>query len=419
MIRRSPGLSALLTCSLFADALLCAALSAADEYQPPRALEVQNQHLVPFFNLSLKEQFTFHPYVSVGGGHDSNVRLDSPGQEQDDTFAEGIIGAQIEWDPNPLDRLKIRGEYNRIRYQTYEAEAGVRGGSLQLGYHHEGLVWAGFVTGSWRRTNDALISTNERALVEAWNSEGRLDYRASTTLSSLGMTWARDNYLNATSSFTATSRDNDRYELYARFAHELSDTDSVYVRTGPTRTIYQEHTQYVDSDGWFGVVGSDLTLDSLTTLKAEGGVIYKDYAQTLPINPTLAEHILWAPLAHLEAAYLYEEQSWIRLTAFSSLIDSLSQSYGSYYFGSRLEGRKRLLTNAGLVGTIAVTENRDVDAGALPRERAVVRVFRGGGEYALREGLGVRALASYEYSTADIADAYQRWIFSASINAAF
>jgi hypothetical protein len=414
-----PGLHTVLAGALFVDAFLSSALVAVEEYEPPRALEVQNQRLVPFFNLSKNEQLTFHPYASVGGGYDSNVLLDSPGQEQDDTFAQGIIGAQIDWEPAPIDRLQIRGEYNRTRYQTYDAEAGVRGGSLQLGYHHEGLVWAGFVTGSWRRINDALLSTNERALVEVWNSEGRLDYRTLTTRSSLGVTWARDDYLDGTSSFTETSRDNQRYELYARFAHELTDSDSIYVRTGPTRTIYQEQTQYVDSSGWFGVVGSELALGSLTTLTAEGGVVYRDYAQELPSNPTLTGHILWAPLANIEATYLYEEQSWIRVTAFSSLIDSLSQSYGSYYFGGRLDVRKRLLTNAGLVGTIAISENRDVDAGTLPRESAVVRAFRGGGEYALREGLGIRALAGYEFSTADIADAYQRWIFSASINAAF
>ena len=398
---------------------LAGSVAAVEPDQPLPTIDVHGQRLVPFFNLSDSTLFTLHPYFSIAGGQDSNVLLAPSADEKSDSFVQGIIGAQIEWYPSASDRLQLRGEYNRVHYQTYDDQAGVRGGNLQLGFHHDDLVWAGFVIGGWTRSNDPLLGTNERALLDAWNSEARLDYRTLTTRSSLGATWARDNYLNDTLSFSSTSRDNDRYEAYVRFAYEPSEFDSVYIRSGPTATRYDEHTQYADSNGWYGVLGSELAPSSLTTLKAEGGVVYKNYRESLPANPSLTQHVFWGPLANLEAKYLYEEQSWIRLIGFTTLKDSLSQAYATYYVGGRLDARKRLLTNAGAIGSIDLTESFDTDAGTQARERTVLRQFRGGFDYALREGLGLQALAGYEFSTAQFADDYQRWIISASFNAAF
>ena len=117
--------------------------------------------------------------------------------------------------------------------------------------------------------------------------------------------------------------------------------------------------------------------------------------------------------------YNYEEQSWVRATAFSALQDSASAAYAAYYFGGKIDARQRLLKNAGAIASVEVTENYDTDAGTRTRERTVDRIFQAGLDYQLREGLGIRAIGGYEKSTAQVAAGFSRWTASAAVNAAF
>jgi len=391
----------------------------ANELSAPKTIEVNGQNLVPFFSLTKSELLTFHPYASLGGGYDSNVFLSPTGSEEHDTYLQGIIGAQVDWEPSERDQLQLRGGYNRIKNKKYDEVAGLRGGDVHLGYAHEGQVWSGFANGNWARTNDPLLDTFERALLDAWNADGRLDYLALKTRTSLGLTWNRDHYLDATSTFTSSSRDNDRIGVYARWAYEMSPANSVYLRAGPSRTLYNEYTQYSNSTGLIGVVGTERLVGSITSIKAEAGVTYKRYDDTLPTNTTITKKSFVAPQANLEGKYDYEEQSWLRLTGFSSLNDSASNSYASYYFGAKIDVRHRLLQNAGALASVEISEILDTDSGTQARERLVNRGARAGLEYQLREGLGVRVVGGYDLSTAEIASDYSRWTASAALNAAF
>ena len=160
-------------------------------------------------------------------------------------------------------------------------------------------------------------------------------------------------------------------------------------------------------------------MGSVTSLSAEGGATYKRYDDDLPTNSSLTKRSFWGPQANLSLAYDYEEQSWLRLTAYSSLQDSASAAYAAYSYGAKFDLLRRLLNNAGVIASAELTSTYDTDAGNRARERIIDRIFEGGLEYTLREGLGLRALGGYEYSTAEVANGFQRWTASGAVNAVF
>jgi hypothetical protein len=306
----------------------CPVVATAADSKP---IDVNGQSILPWGNLSGSDQVGFHPFASVGLGYDGNVfKLPEPEDVEKDTFTTYQVGAVVDWALTEIDTVGLRGSYRRNVYREYDDEAGLRGGDVRGNYNHEGLTYAGFLTGGWRRSDDPADNAAARELRDLYDAEARGDYRTLDNRYSVGGTWNREYYLNEDD-----NKDQNAFSGYLRWAYEFAESAEWFVRAAGTRIEYRSNDTYSDSKGAYGVVGYKNMLGSITGISAELGAEYRNYDEVLGANTTATDRTTWSPRAKADATYEYEEASFVKLTGFWELKDS-NNSYSADYYGCLL-----------------------------------------------------------------------------------
>lgn len=337
-----------------------------------------------------------HPKAMLGALWESNPRS-SPGQGAADTALRATAGLELRTWLGDRTTLGADAVFDAVRYRR-TSEKSVTGGEAGLAARTIGEDWSSEVRVRWRRDAEPLSPLPEQ--VRRDRLEGRVSVAAESRdwRGDLSASLSRLDYLEAAPTFGADQRDTGTAAATAGL-HRLAARGSMIGVLADAAAIDRN----ADGDAWqTGLLGhwqhplgerSGLDLRAGAALRGHGG-------------GTTA-----AAAGRIGLSWSWESGSWLIARLERSLQDgTIGRSDASVLAAAVVESRLRLLDRLGCRLSLWAARREDSSApdGA---QRLQVRslMLRGGPEYQLRDGLGLRAWAMYASSDPSIGAGSTAW----------
>lgn len=381
-------------------------------------VSVKDFALIPLSSLGFAERTVeVHPKALVGTGYDDNLYLNAPENDQTGAwYVRGVAGVDLRWLPNETDRVVFDGEVERSLYRD-NPERDFTGVGSSVRGNHDGPLLALAGEAGYQRTQDPLVETRQIVPRDLWNIIVDGDYKGLLDTWTVGLRHEGVRYREDFSGYSADEASYGTIGAFARYGYQLAEEDELYARCDVDRIVYREDGAFNDSIGVRGVVGVQRGVGARTEALLEAGLAWRHYDDYFhapdPIDPTVTlygdSRQAWGPSGKALLRYSWEELSAISLSASSEITDSLTANtawYGS--LGASL--RQRLLTNCAALAGMQTYRFVDLDniEGIEPESRTTNGANLGL-EFFLRDGVGIRIMATYENSHARISESYERF----------
>jgi hypothetical protein len=386
-----------------------------------RSVQVKDVAVTPRANLTFDNgTLRLNPKAMLGGGFNSNVFAERDGQENDDSFIHGLIGLEADWRLNPHNSFQLNGELETVTYTDSDNDEGdLVGGLLAADYRwHEAnndlRLHAGYA-----RFDDPLIQTGEQILRQNIDGHARLTLQGATVRTVVEFGATALDYLEDGIGFTQETRDNTVYRLVGRMGVTTARDTYYYALVGVDLFDYWENTVYNDSNGVTAGLGAQVRLGERSTLTAEAGATMRMYDDNFLAQTAYDDEDYLAPYLSIAARWPWESGSQVGLNAFSRIDESLTAN-AAWVYGAQLDGRYRLLADAGLFGALGFYHSEDSGQGVgIELEERDTLEVSGGLDYTITRGLVGRLKGTYTDSEATISNDFTRYIIAVDLAAAF
>ena len=375
-----------LPCLVFALASIAAAVE--DRRDPVR---VDDFSLPPLAHWTFADdRLELHPKALLGVGWNSNVY----GRSDDvvaDTYLRQLAGIETRWHAGRMHDLRLDLEIDNRTYLN-ESELDLFGGHLDASWRHEAARSTMGARAAYARDADPLVESGEQiardesvvAIDGGWNAAA-MRYAATASVS-------RIDYRQDSRFFTEDQRDALRPALILRLGHVNARDSEAYTSLRVDRIIYATDERYQDSLGARLVVGYRGRLAARARFSVEGGLDHRRYQA----NAVADESAVTRPGFEGTVRWPWEAGSEVGLRVFSEVEDGIAGG-ASWDTGAYFDLRYRLLVNAALIGGFGfVRIEPETGIAGAPSGSRTNQDARLGGEYVLREGVGLRLLGTWQ-----------------------
>jgi hypothetical protein len=364
---------------------------------------------------ALDGNLTLHPKALAGLVYDDNVFAGDPARG--DFYALLAAGVTARQRFDETADLSADAELDVLRYHAHP-ELDVVGGQAGLAYAHRDLTDQQHASASFQRQQQSQFETGELLIADTYRLSGDAEHRALYESYGADLSAARVRYRQNSRLFTAEQANHDDYGVGVSYGWEYARTEGVFAHLLGSHTSYETHETYNDSSGIalrFGWHGLE---DERTTMRAEAGVEYRRY-QVVNDQPPFNRRDAVAPSVAVDLEWPWGEGHALGVKATSAIVDNASSS-AAWSYGASTSLRYRLVELADLVGSLGVTQQRNLEAA--PGEEREVRTEGSAGvgiEMRWRSGIGVRLAGSYVDSQSNVPPTYRRFIGTVEIAAAY
>lgn len=370
-------------------AVLAACAGAAEDGRDP--VRVAGFPLPPYANLTwLDDRLEVHPKALLGAAWQSNISGEA-GSGEDDVALRQLAGVEVRALLGRLHAFRLDGEFDR-RDWLEQDEQDISGGRAAADWRRRGPRLDAGVRLAWGRDDRPLVESGEQVARDTAVATADVRWRSARVVYAAEAGVERSDYRSDSRYFTADQRDALRPSLGVEAAWERGREAALYGALRGDRIAYSSDERFQGSDGARLVLGARGLLGVRARWLAEAG----GEARRYDAAASASEATVVRPAGALGLDWPWEEGSRFGLRADTRVSDSIAGG-ADWSVGLAADLRWRLRTNAALIADAAVRQlrpEREV-AGSAPRDRTTWDL-RLGGEYVLREGLGVRALVTGE-----------------------
>jgi len=368
--------------------LVSVAVAVEDRRDPVR---VGDFALPPLADLTwADDRIELHPKALLGVGWNSNVYGRSS-DEAADTYLRQLAGVETRWHAGRMHEVLVDLELDNRMYLSEDA-LDLTGGSAEAGWRREAVRSSMGASAAYARNDSPLVESGEQiardeaqvALDGGWRAAA-MSYGASASV-------ARLDYRRDSRFFTADQRDAVRPALNLRLGYVNAMDSEFSTSLRFDRIVYASAERYQDSDGVRLVAGYRGRLAVRARFSVEAGLDHRRYAA----SDIADESAVTRPGFEGMVRWPWESGSEVGLRIFSEVEDGIAVG-ASWDTGAALDARYRLRVNAALIAGLGVVriEPETGVAGTASASRTNHNASLGG-EYLLREGLGMRLLGTWQ-----------------------
>lgn len=386
---------------------LAGTVAAADGSED--TVTIRDFTIVPMGNLSFhQDRVVVHPKAMVGAGYNSNVYA-APDNETADTYGEVVAGVETRYLIGDSQKLMLDLEGEGRGYHD-ETSRNLIGGRARGRYDIEdsqGMKYQ--VLGAYARYDDPLIETGQQIDRGASNLGGVAEWQGARNRLALRGEWQNENFFEAGTGFGEDERDSDTVRGTLTYGYGYAEDAEVFARLVVDALTYAEHgARFQDSTGTAGLLGWRGVIATRISAIVEGGIQHRSYDDDFNRDPAFDDETVLRPIGSASMRWNWEQGSHIGVRA-SSTVDKSISSNAAYVTSGEVDVRYRLLEKAALIGSgqVSLLEQSGAAAGREIEKRGTIQV-RAGGEYFLRDGLGLRLVGTYEDSMSKTANDYDR-----------
>jgi len=383
------------------------------------AVAVDGFKLLPLGRLETGGRaWEFHPKALAGIAWDRNPLM-SPGQREDDL--QGRIGLGFEL--RGMGRDGWSGEVDAmLRHQLYAATSGrdFTGGEAKAQAVRTGQTSRFAATGTWERSAEPVIDLPRQLERERFAAKAALSSESQRSRVQLEAGWDSLDYLEDGPGFDRNARDYQRWSAKGSWCL-IGALDSLLgvELTGesvsrPTASTANPYDGISLGGRWRHALGRRLTSDLRL------GASLQAYADdTLGVGAN-DDRVLWSPVIDARLIWAIDERSTAVVGLSHRLAEGVTASANASVM-TALEAslRLRLLDRLDAVGALWYAHRVDsAPTGLAGTERINDAYLRGGLDYRLSKGLGLRLWASWQGHDAAISSDYRRSLVGLELVAA-
>lgn len=402
----------ILLCPVAALLAVAATVAAAEPQQPPK-VHVGDFALDPMGNWTVDNgRVVLHPKAELGAGYDSNVYA-AKEETKSDGYLTGLAGLEVRYAIGDSQKLTADAEAQGRRWFQESQQNMVLGRGRLTWEHDNNAGLRSRATAGYSRVDDPDIQTGVRIQRGEADAAARTTWQGRLARVSGGLAYNDERYFSDGEDFDRSERQNHRLLGEASAGMRYAANAEAYVHlVGDTWRYPDGGNRFRDSNGAQVLGGWRIVPSSRTEVLAEAGVEVRHYSGYYLDDPAYDDKSTVTPAANFKAGWSWEEGSAVVLNGYSHMVGATTAN-GSLLLGGDASLHYRLRTKAALLARVAV--KRLTDTGAAAGEEREVRTTENldaGGEYLLREGVGMRLVAGYEHSTAVVGEDYNRWTLS-------